>query len=98
LLQLSDWFDSDDRISGGEAYIGRHLPSPQCLDTNGGFNRAAGGKGMAKKSFRARNRRQVLTKNSLQRTPFRNIIIARAGAMGIHVINRTRLQTRPAQG
>ena len=70
---------------------------PQRLDADDRLNRAARRQRVAEKPFGARERRHAVAEQSFQRLGFREIVLARAGAMGVHVINRRRIQPRPAQ-
>ena len=88
---------SNRRINLAEAGIGRELLTAERLDAEHSFDRSAGGEGMAEEPFRAGERRDMFAEQSLQRLRFRQIVVARAGAVGVHVIDGRRFESCPGQ-
>ena len=60
----------------------------QRLDADDGFHRATRGKRVTENSFRAGERWHAIVKNRFQRDRFRDVIVARARAVRVDVINR----------
>ena len=96
--QDGDRCQANGRIHFAESGIGRKLAPTQRFNANHGLQGAAGSEGMTENSFRAGKRRNAVAKQMLQRLRFRQIVVARAGAVGVHIINRRRWKVRPTQG
>ena len=97
-LQCAHRRDSDRGIDGREAGIGRHGLSQQRFHTKHGFDGATGRKSVAEKSFGTGKRRHAIAEQRLQRLRFSEVVVARAGAVSIDVLNGGRIQIRAAQG
>ena len=95
--QCGDRFEADGGIGRGEAGIGRQRLPAQRLNADHGLDGAARGQRVAEKSFRAGKRRHAIVEKGFQRLRFREVVVARAGAVGVDVVNGRRVQPRPVQ-